>query len=45
MENGLCEVHDYGVDFQRMTIDLFDLVTGEIVGRRMADVPMRMRRA
>jgi len=45
LENGLCELDDYGVEFRRITVDMIDLITGEVVGRKMADVPRRVKRA
>ncbi len=45
LEGGLCELEDYGIEFRRTTVDMSDLITGEVVGRTMQDVPMRMRRA
>ncbi len=44
LQNGLCELEDYSVDFNRVTVDLYDF-SGEVIGRKMADVPMRIRRA
>ena len=45
LENGLCDLEDYDVEFRRITVDMLDLLTGEVIGRKMQDVPMRMRRA
>lgn len=45
LENGLCDLDDYHVEFARITVDMLDLLTGEVIGRKMADVPMRVRRA
>ena len=45
LEGGLCELEDYSVEFKRITVDMLDLITGEVIGRKMADVPMRIRRA
>ncbi|KKL05408.1 hypothetical protein LCGC14_2606310 [marine sediment metagenome] len=45
LEGGLCELDDYSVEFRRITVDMLDLITGEVIGRKMQDVPMRVRRA
>lgn len=45
LENGLCELDDYSVEFNRVTVDMQDLITGEVIGRKTQDVPMRVRRA
>lgn len=44
LENGLCNLEDYNVDFRKVATDLYDL-SGEVVGRKMVDVPMKVRRA
>ena len=45
LQGGLCELDDYDVEFKRITVDLTDLFSGEVIGRTMQDVPMRRRRA
>lgn len=45
LQGGLCELDDYDVEFKRVTTDVNDLFSGEVVGRTMRDVPMRRRRA
>jgi len=44
LENGLCNLDDYGVTFKRVSVDLLDF-SDNVIGRKMADVPMKIRRA
>ncbi len=44
LEVGLCNLDDYGVDFKRVSVDMLDF-SNTIVGRKMVDVPMKVRRA
>ncbi len=44
LEHGICALDDYGIEFRRVTVDLMDF-NGEVVGRKTADVPMKMKRA
>ena len=44
LENGLCNLDDYGVTFKRVSVDLLDF-SDQVIGRKMADVPMKVRRA
>ena len=44
LENGLCNLDDYGVTFKRISVDLLDF-SDQVIGRKMVDVPMKVRRA
>ncbi len=44
LENGLCNPDDYGVTFKRVSVDLLDF-SDQVVGRKMVDMPMKVRRA
>ena len=44
LQKGICDLEDYGVEWQRVTVDLLDF-NDKVVGRTMREMAMKVRRA
>ena len=44
LENGLCALEDYSVEFQKAAVEVIDF-SGEVVGKTMRDVARNVKRA
>ena len=44
LENGICALEDYSVEFRRSAIDMLDITGERIVGKKVVDFPTNMKR-